>query len=319
VAAQTGTAADRAAGEIAQPVWPAAAVRSSGGMVVSDEPLANDAGLEILKQGGNAVDAAVAVAFALAVVEPQAGNIGGGGFLLLRLADGRASFIDYRETAPAAAKRDMYLRPDGSLDSEGATLGYRASGVPGTVAGLDLALHVWGTLSLEKVMAPAIRLASQGFPVSEKLARALEAARPRLERFPRSRKIFLRDGRPYRSGEIFRQPELARTLRRIVKYGVEEFYSKGTAFELVRDMQRNKGLFTSADLAGYRPKVREPLRATLREDGVRWEILSAPPPSSGGVALVGALQMLAPEMLSRWDAQTAAGPGVDGYQSGDRT
>ena len=179
--------ADSAAGEIAHPRWPAAAVRSQGGMVVSDEPLANEAGLEILKQGGNAIDAAVAVAFALAVVEPQAGNIGGGGFLLLRLADGRNSFIDYRETAPAAATRDMYLRPDGTLDSEAATLGYRASGIPGTVAGLDLTLHVWGTLSFEKVLAPAIRLASQGFPVSEKLAHALEAARPRLERFPRSR------------------------------------------------------------------------------------------------------------------------------------
>jgi gamma-glutamyltranspeptidase/glutathione hydrolase len=307
-----GSAEDRAAGEIAQPLWPAAAVRSTGGMVVSDEPLANEAGLAILKQGGNAIDAAVAVAFALAVVEPQAGNIGGGGFMLLRLADGRASFVDYRETAPAAAKRDMYLRPDGTLDSEAATLGYRSSGVPGTVAGMDLALHVWGTLSLERVLAPAIRLASDGFPVSDKLARAMEAARPRLERFPRSRKIFLRNGRLYRPGETFRQPELARTLRRIVKYGVEEFYSKGTAFELVRDMQRHQGLISSDDLLGYRPKVREPLRATLREENVRWEILSAPPPSSGGVALVGALQILAPELLSRWDAQAAAGSGAEG-------
>ena len=307
----SGQTPDVAAGEIAHPEWPVAAVRSTGGMVVSDEPLANEAGLEILKQGGNAVDAAVAVAFALAVVEPQAGNIGGGGFLLMRLADGRASFVDYRETAPAAATRDMYLRPDGTLDSEAATLGYRASGVPGTVAGLDLALHVWGTMSLAKVMAPAIRLASQGFPVSEKLAQALESARPRLERFPRSRKIFLRDGRLYHPGENFRQPELARTLRRIVKYGVEEFYTKGTAFELVRDMKRNHGLLTSQDLAAYRPKVREPLRIPLREEGVRWEILSAPPPSSGGVALAGVLQILAPEMLSRWDAQTAAGSGAE--------
>ncbi|HUK51941.1 MAG TPA: gamma-glutamyltransferase [Candidatus Binatia bacterium] len=305
---QSGTAADQAAGEIAQPHWPSAAVRSTGAMVVSDEPLANEAGLEILRQGGNAVDAAVAVAFALAVVEPQAGNIGGGGFLLLRMTDGRASFIDYRETAPLAAKRDMYLRPDGTLDSEAATLGYRASGVPGTVAGMDLALHVWGTLSLQKVMAPAIRLAAEGFPVSDKLAHALEAAKPRLERFSRSRKIFLRDGRLYRPGEIFRQPELARTFRRIVKYGVEEFYTRGTAFALARDVQRNKGLLTMADLFGYRPKVREPLRVALREDGVRWEVFSAPPPSSGGVALAGALQMLAPELLGRWDLQTAQSP-----------
>src|SRR5277367_4738909 len=203
--------------------WVKSPVRAAKGMVVSDEMLASAAGVEILKRGGNAVDAAVAVAFALAVVEPQAGNIGGGGFLLLRMADGRSSFIDYRETAPSAASRDMYLKPDGSVDSEASTVGYRASGVPGTVAGLDLALRVWGTLTLDKVMAPAIRLAGDGFPVSEKLARALEAGRPHLDRFPRSRKIFLRDGKFYRAGEVFKQPELAKTLRRIAHHGAAEF------------------------------------------------------------------------------------------------
>jgi gamma-glutamyltranspeptidase/glutathione hydrolase len=270
-------------------------------MVVSDEPLAGEAGLEILRAGGNAVDAAVAVAFALAVVEPQAGNIGGGGFLLLRMADGRSSFIDYRETAPSSASRDMYLRADGSLDAEAATLGYRASGVPGTVAGLDLALRVWGTLPLDRVMAPAIRLATDGFRISEKLARALEAARPRLDRFSRSRKIFLKNGTLYHAGEVFRQPDLARTLRRIAHHGAAEFYTGGTSFTLVRDFQRNKGTLTWADLRGYVPKVREPLRVQLREGTTRWEILSAPPPSSGGVALAGVLQMLDSAELSRWD------------------
>jgi gamma-glutamyltranspeptidase / glutathione hydrolase len=305
-ASQNPPQRELAAGEIAHPAWPPAAVRSHGAMVVSDEPLANEAGIEILRQGGNAVDAAVAVAFALAVVEPQAGNIGGGGFMLLRMADGRSSFIDYRETAPAAATRDMYVRPDGTLDSEAATLGYRSSGVPGTVAGLDFALRVWGSLPLEKVMAPAIRLAAGGFPVSEKLARAISAARSRLERFPRSRKIFLRDGRPYQAGEIFKQPELARTLRRIAQHGAAEFYTGGTAWSLARDFQRNKGLITSADLRGYLPKVREPLRVPLREETARWEILSAPPPSSGGIALAGVLQMLEPVDLGRWEAGVSA-------------
>ena len=293
---------DFAAGEIPAPAWPSAAVRSRGGMVVSDEPLANEAGLEILRHGGNAVDAAVAVAFALAVVEPQAGNIGGGGFMLLRMSDGRSSFIDYRETAPAAATRDMYLRPDGSLEPKAATLGYRASGIPGTVAGLDLALRIWGTMPLERVMAPAIQLASRGFPVSEKLARAMEAARPRLELFSRSRKIFLRNGRLYHAGDIFRQPDLARTLNRIAHHGASEFYTGGTAWSLTREFKHHKGLLALDDLAGYTPKVREPIRVQLREGNVRWELLSAPPPSSGGVALAGVLEMLDTQELARWDS-----------------
>jgi len=296
---------DFAAGEIPAPNWKSAATRSPGAMVVSDEALANEAGLEILRAGGNAVDAAVAVAFALAVVEPQAGNIGGGGFLLLHMADGRSSFIDYRETAPSAASRDMYLRADGSLDSEGAVFGYRASGVPGTVAGLDLALRVWGTLPLDRVIAPAIRLAGNGFPVSEKLARALEAARPRLEGFPRSRRIFLRNGNLYHAGEILKQPDLARTLRRVARHGAAEFYSGGTAFTLVKDFQHNRGTLATADLRAYLPKVREPLRVQIREGTTRWEILSAPPPSSGGIALADVLQMLDAVELGRWDAAVA--------------
>ncbi len=307
-AAPAAVQRDLTAGEIESPVWTRASVRSRGGMVVSDESLASDAGVEILRHGGNAVDAAVAVAFALAVVHPQAGNLGGGGFLLLRMADGRSSFIDYRETAPSAARRDMYLRPDGSLESEAATLGYRASGVPGTVAGLELALRIWGTMPLDRVMAPAIALASHGFTVSQKLARAMESARPRLERFPRSRKIFLRDGRLYHAGDTFQQPELARTLTRIARHGAAEFYTGGTALSLAEDFRRHKGLLTQADLAGYLPKVREPLRVPFHEGNVQWEILSAPPPSSGGIAIAGVLEMLDGQELGRWDSAT---PGVN--------
>src|ERR1700720_2660231 len=173
--------------------WPRQAVRGAHAMVATDEQLGSDAGVEILKRGGNAVDAAVAVAFALAVVEPAAGNIGGGGFMLVRLADGRATFLDYREVAPGQATRDMYIK-DGKLDEGASVIGYRSVAVPGTVAGLDLALKTYGTLKLAEVIAPAIRLAKDGFPVTEKLAREFAEEKSGLERFPLSRKIFLGDG-----------------------------------------------------------------------------------------------------------------------------
>src|ERR1700686_1860586 len=179
--------------------WPSQAVRTSHGMIATDEQLGSEAGVEILKRGGNAVDAAVAVAFALAVVEPAAGNIGGGGFMLVRLADGRATFLDYREVAPGKATRDMYIK-DGKLDEEASVIGYRSVAVPGTVAGLELALKTYGTLKLAEVMAPAIRLAETGFPVSEKLAGEFEREKASLERFPFSRKIFLSDGRMLAAG-----------------------------------------------------------------------------------------------------------------------
>jgi gamma-glutamyltranspeptidase / glutathione hydrolase len=169
--------------------WPQQAVRAAHGMVATDEQLGSQAGVEVLKRGGNAVDAAVAVAFALAVVEPAAGNIGGGGFMLVRLADGRASFLDYREVAPGLATRDMYIRLDGKLDEEASVIGARSVAVPGTVAGLELALKTYGTMKLADVMAPAIRLAVDGFPVSEKLARQLEEQRQDLQRFSVSRRI----------------------------------------------------------------------------------------------------------------------------------
>ncbi len=292
---------DVKAGEVAQPEWPAQALRAPKAMVVSDEALASEAGIEILKRGGNAVDAAVAVAFALAVVHPSAGNLGGGGFMLVRLADGRTGFVDYRETAPASASHDMYIRPDGTLDSAAATIGYRSVAIPGTVAGLDLALRTYGTRKWAEVMAPAIRLAEEGFPVSEKLAASLRAARPQLERFSTSRRILLKDGALYAPGDIFRQPELAATLRRIARGGAAEFYRGETARQLAEEMARMGGLITREDLAGYRAKIREPLRAMYKISGDEWEIISSPPPSSGGVALIEALNILSEVELKSAD------------------
>ena len=218
----------QAAGE-----WPQQAVRGAHGMVATDEQLGSEAGVEILKRGGNAVDAAVAVAFALAVVEPAAGNIGGGGFMLVRLADGRTTFFDYREVAPGKASRDMYIKPDGSLDKELSVIGYKSVAVPGTVAGLELALKTYGKLKLADVLGPAIHLAEDGFPVSEKLARQLTGERAELQEFTVSRRIFLNDGKMFHAGDTFKQPELAATLKRIAKNGAAEFYRGETAKMIV--------------------------------------------------------------------------------------
>jgi gamma-glutamyltranspeptidase/glutathione hydrolase len=270
-------------------------------MVASDESLASEAGTEILKSGGNAVDAAVATAFALAVVEPAAGNIGGGGFMLLRLRNGATNFFDYREVAPGKATRDMYIGPDGKLENNASTIGYRSVAVPGTVAGLALALKTHGTMKLAAVMAPAIRLAEQGFPISEKLAREFAEERPGLQRFSMSSRIFLNDGKRYRVGDTLRQPELAATLKRIAKNGAVEFYQGETAHMLAGDMTALGGLITLEDLAHYQPKIREVLHANYTFGGHRWEVLSAPPPSSGGVAVIEALNMLQDVPLKGWD------------------
>jgi gamma-glutamyltranspeptidase/glutathione hydrolase len=301
VAGAQAVASDPKAGEVAHPEWPREAVRAPRAMVVSDEQLASQAGIEILKKGGNAVDAAVAVAFALAVVEPAAGNIGGGGFMLVRMADGRTGFVDYRETAPKKASRDMYIRADGTLDSEAATIGYRAAAIPATVAGMELALKTYGTMKLREVMAPAIRLAEQGFPVSEKLAKSLRASRPLLQRFSTSRRIFLKDGALFQPGDALRQPELAATLRRIAEGGVAEFYRGETARALADEMAQMGGVVTLEDLAGYTAKIREPLRGSYKTNGAEWEVISAPPPSSGGTAMLSALNILAPVELKDWN------------------
>jgi gamma-glutamyltranspeptidase / glutathione hydrolase len=270
-------------------------------MVATDEELGSRAGVEILKRGGNAVDAGVAVAFALAVVEPAAGNIGGGGFMLVRLADGRASFLDYREVAPGKAARDMYIKPDGTLDEQASVLGYKAVAVPGTVAGLELALKTYGTLKLADVMAPAIRLAEKGFPVSEKLAGELEFQQENLAQFPASKHIFLHDRQMLKQGDTLLQPELAATLKRIAKNGAAEFYRGETAHMIADDMAKSGGLITLEDLAQYKPKAREVLRTDYENDGHRWEVLTSPPPSSGGVAIIEALNMLKGIPLKGWD------------------
>lgn len=281
--------------------WPQEPVRAAHGMVASDEQLGSEAGVAILKRGGNAVDAAVATAFALAVVEPAAGNIGGGGFMLVRLADGRTTFFDYREVAPGKATRDMYIGADGKLDKDASVVGYKAIAVPGTVAGLELALKTYGKLKLAEVMAPAIHLAEDGFPLSEKLAHQLEVERPELQQFAISRRIFLNDGKLYKAGDAFRQPELAATLKRIAKNGAAEFYRGETAKMMVEDVQRMGGLITLDDLAQYQPKVRQALRADYELDGHKWEVVTSPPPSSGGVAIIEAMNMLRSVPLKGWD------------------
>lgn len=281
--------------------WPAAPLRAAKGMVVSDEKLASEVGVEILKKGGNAVDAAVAVAFALAVVEPEAGNIGGGGFMLVRLANGQAKFVDYRETAPGAARRDMYLAAGGEVEAEASLVGYRSAGVPGTVAGLALALKTYGTMKLAEVMEPAIELAEKGFPVSERLSDLLSESGQVLGRFATSRRIFLKKGSLYEPGEVLQQPELAATLKRIARNGPAEFYHGQTAHDLAREMQREGGLISLEDLGRYQVKIREPLTANYKVNGHEWELITSPPPSSGGIATIEALNILAPIDLKSWD------------------
>lgn len=266
----------------AENAWPKQAVRGAHGMVVTDERLGSKAGVEILKHGGNAVDAAVATAFVLAVVEPAAGNIGGGGFMLIRLADGKTIFLDYRETAPGKASRDMYIGKDGKLDEEASVIGYRSVAIPGTVAGLELALKTYGTMKLADAMAPAIRLADEGLVVSEKLAAELEEERHGLQAFPISQRIFLNGGRMFKAGDTLKQPELAATLKRIAQSGSEEFYRGETARMLADEMAKNGGIVSLDDLAHYKPKVREVLHAKYDSGGHNWEVLTAPPPSSGG-------------------------------------
>src|ERR1700686_3285821 len=284
--------------------WPHQAVRAPHGMIATDEELGSQAGVEILKHGGNAVDAAVAAAFALAVVEPAAGNIGGGGFMLVRLADGKTNFFDYREVAPAMATRDMYIH-DGKLIPDASTLGYRSVAVPGTIAGLELALKTHGTMKLAQVMVPAIHLARDGFPITEKLVREFDEEKTGLEKFSVSKRIFLTNSRnqnhAYKVGDIFRQPELAATLQRIAKNGAADFYRGKTARMIVADMQSNGGIITAEDLATYRPKIREVLRAHYQIEGHRWDVLTSPPPSSGGVAIIEGLNIPHPDPLKGWD------------------
>jgi gamma-glutamyltranspeptidase / glutathione hydrolase len=260
-------------------------VQAKHAMVVSIHHDASDAGLQILQAGGNAVDAAVATGFALAVVHPAAGNLGGGGFMMLRKADGEAHFLDFREKAPLRAKQNMYLDGEGKVIPEASTVGYLSVGVPGTVAGFVEAERRFGKLSLRQVMAPAIQLAEKGFVLSAEEADELH--NPVLTRFPESRRIFQRDGNFYQTGEVFRQPDLARTLHRIEK-DPKSFYRGALADELAQAIQKHGGLVSKKDLSLYQVKDRTPLTGTYRQ----FEILAPPPPSSGGVALLETLNIL---------------------------
>jgi gamma-glutamyltranspeptidase / glutathione hydrolase len=264
-------------------------VRAQHGMVVSVHHLAADAGVEILRAGGNAVDAAVATGFALAVVHPGAGNLGGGGFLLLRMKDGRTTFIDYREKAPLAATETMYEDAQGNLipakDTNSSVLGYRSIATPGSVAGMVYAERKYGKLGLKRVMAPAIKLAGEGFVLTADEAR--EMGDPDLAKFEDSKRIFQRGGQLYKDGETFKQPELARTLKRIAAHP-DDFYHGKMAHELVDDVHEGGGLLTLDDLAQYTVEERKPVTGTFHN----YTVISAPPPSSGGIVLLTALNIL---------------------------
>jgi gamma-glutamyltranspeptidase / glutathione hydrolase len=260
-------------------------VHAPHAIVVSVHELASQIGVETMQAGGNAVDAAVATGFALAVVHPPAGNIGGGGFMLIRMADGKTHFLDYREKAPAAATREMYLDPQGNVIPDASEIGYKAIGVPGSVAGMVYAEHKYGKLTLKQVMAPAIRLARQGYVLTWEEAGDLQDRH--LAEFPESRRVFQRNGDFYKAGETFRQPDLARTLQRISEKP-DDFYHGSLARELAAALQKGGGLVTADDLAHYEVKEREPVRGTYRG----YEVISAPPPSSGGTVLIESLNIL---------------------------
>ena len=262
--------------------------RARHGMVASTSEIASRVGVEVMQRGGNAIDAAVAVGLALAVTWPSAGNIGGGGFMLIRRANGDTEIIDYRERAPLAASRDMYLDKDRNVIEGASTIGYRAVGVPGTVAGMSLALQRHGKLKWADVIEPARKLAAEGFIITHHLARGLRGSEKLLTRFPDSKRIFLRDGKFYEEGERLIQPELAATLERLKENGPREFYEGKTARMIADDMKANGGLITEKDLNGYEPTVRKPLKGTYRG----CEIVTMPPPSSGGAALLEILNIL---------------------------
>ena len=293
-------------------------VRARHGVVASTNQVASQVGVDVMKRGGNAVDAAIAVAFALAVTHPAAGNLGGGGFMMIRLKDGRTTAIDYREMAPAAATHNIYLDKDGNvIKGEGGSLeGYRAAGVPGTLRGMELALKKYGSgkLSWTQLIEPARRLAANGFTVTRSLARSLRGKREvtqggetieedsyYLATYPETKRIYLNNGRLYNEGDLFRQPDLAATFARLQRGGPNEFYQGQTARMITEDMKRHNGLITMADMQGYVAKEREPLRGNYRG----YEIISMPPPSSGGAVLIEMLNILEGYDFKKIDAASS--------------
>ncbi len=256
-------------------------------MVVAQEPIAADVGLDVLKAGGNAVDAAVAVGFALAVTHPVAGNLGGGGFMLVRMADGKTDFLDFRECAPGKASRDMYLDKDGNATKD-SIFGWRSSGVPGSVAGLEFAHRKFGTKRWSELVQPAVKLATDGLTLTVPVAASLAGQRNPLWQDPESKRVFLRDGSPYKAGEVLKQPELGQTLSRIAQSGSQDFYRGETAKKLASEMASHGGLITAEDLANYKVAERTPLTGKYRG----YDIITSPPPSAGGVGLLQMMGML---------------------------
>src|SRR5882757_4179776 len=267
-------------------------VRARHGIVASTNEVASRIGVDVMKRGGNAVDAAIAVAFALAVTHPAAGNLGGGGFMMIRLKDGRTTAIDYREMAPAAATRNIYLDKNGNvIEGDGGSIeGYRAAGVPGTVRGMELALKKYGSgkLSWAQLIEPARRLSANGFSVNYTLARGLRGNREYLSKYAETKRIYLNNGKFYNEGDLFVQPDLAATFARLQQRGPNEFYEGQTARLIVDDLKRHNGLLTLDDLRGYVAKERQPLRGDYRG----YEVISMPPPSSGGAVLIEMLNIL---------------------------
>lgn len=276
-------------------------VRAQRGMVGSTSELASRVGVDILRKGGNAIDAAVAVGFALAVVHPQAGNIGGGGLMLIRFADGRETAIDYREVAPGKATRDMFLDEKGEPVSERSLVGPLAAGVPGSVAGLAYVQTKYGKLKWGDVVAPAVALAANGFEVSWALAESLQGSTGLLSRFPDSARVFTRNGRFYTPGDTFEQPDLAATLRLIATDGADAFYKGRIADQIVAEMQKSGGLISKQDLAGYTVRERVPVSGTYRGYG----ITAMPPVSSGGIALIALLNILEPYPIAQLGANAS--------------
>jgi gamma-glutamyltranspeptidase/glutathione hydrolase len=266
------------------PLWAAHPVRAKHGMVVTVEPHATEVGLKVLEAGGNAVDAAVAVGFALAVTHPYAGNLGGGGFMLLRMADGRTAFIDFRERAPLAATRNMYVDAAGK-ETRDSMVGYRSSGVPGTVRGMEYAWQKFGSKKWDELVTPAAALASNGYAITDAEATSMQGSARGLSEYPESNRIFLRGGKYYEMGDTFVQSDLGRVLERIARLGAKDFYEGETATLFAKDQKEHGGLITLEDLKRYKAIERKPLTGQYRG----YEIITAPPPSSGGI---GILQML---------------------------
>lgn len=275
--------------------------------VVSDSMIASQVGGGIMKQGGNAIDAAVAVGFALAVTHPAAGNLGGGGFMVIRLSSGATTVLDFREIAPAAATRDMYIGPDGKV-SRDSLVGYRAAGVPGTVAGMAEAHRRFGKLPWAAVVAPAVELAEKGFPIPHSLAEGLRGSADMFKPFPSAYAQFCRDGDFYKAGETLKQPDLAKTLSRI-KDNARDFYEGETARLIATDMAANKGHVTLDDLRNYHVKERKALVGSYRG----YEVITMPPPSSGGIALLQMLGIVEGFDLraSGWNSSAALHPIIE--------